>query len=112
QRVMVFKSLALDRVNRAAATYDAAAGKSINVAKVLAILGKKPFATGFVGASPADRGQYILSELSRLGILHEFVSVPGRSRECVTVIDQQTTTHTELVEESTPVDAENYETLF
>ena len=39
QRVMVFRKLTLDAVNRAATTLDGAAGKSINVAKVLKTLG-------------------------------------------------------------------------
>src|SRR5437867_2991928 len=39
QRVMVFRHLALNEVNRAAITAEGAAGKSINVAKVLQAMG-------------------------------------------------------------------------
>ena len=47
QRVMIFRKLTLDAVNRAATTLDGAAGKSVNVAKVLHALGGRPVAAGF-----------------------------------------------------------------
>ena len=56
QRVMVFTKLTLDAVNRAATTLDGAAGKSVNVAKVLKSLGERPVATGFLGG---DRGTFV-----------------------------------------------------
>src|SRR6267142_5950015 len=56
QRVMVFRKFLLDEVNRAATTLDGAAGKAVNVAKVLKILGEQPLATGFLGG---DRGRAI-----------------------------------------------------
>jgi fructose-1-phosphate kinase PfkB-like protein len=48
QRVMIFPQLVLDAVNRAASTLEGAAGKSVNVAKVLKVLGEQPLATGFL----------------------------------------------------------------
>ena len=47
QRVMIFRKLTPDAVNRAVTTLDGAAGKAINVAKVLKALGAHPIATGF-----------------------------------------------------------------
>jgi fructose-1-phosphate kinase PfkB-like protein len=41
QRVMVFRKLALDAVNRAVSTMDGAGGKSVNVAKILKTLGDR-----------------------------------------------------------------------
>lgn len=108
QRVMVFRGLTLDAVNRAATTVDGAAGKSINVAKVLQVLGEQPLATGFLGG---DRGEYLRAVLEGRGIQHEFVTVAVRSRQCVTVIDQEAGTQTELVEESSPVESADYERL-
>jgi tagatose 6-phosphate kinase len=108
QRVMVFRHLEVNAVNRAAVTLDGAAGKSINVAKGLAILGAAPLATGFLGG---DRGEFLHHELETRGILQEFVTVAAQTRQCTTVIDHATGTHTELVEEGTPVDPEDYETL-
>lgn len=108
QRVMVFEQVNLDAVNRATTTLDGAAGKAVNVAKVLRALGEQPLATGFLGG---DRGDFIRSALRDLGIEHDFVSVPVRTRQCVTVLDQKSRTVTELVEESRAVSPEHYASL-
>ena len=108
QRVMVFRKLTLDSVNRAVRTLDGAAGKSINVAKVLRVLGANPVATGFLGG---DRGEYLRSVMAEKGIEQEFVAVTARTRQCVTVIDQSAGTVTELVEESRPVEPEAFARL-
>src|SRR3974377_1213801 len=99
QRVMVFRKLTLDAVNRAATTLDGAAGKSVNVAKVLKTLGEMPVAVGFLGG---DRGEELKSILAAKGIEHEFVPVAARTRQCITVVDESAGTHTELVEDSAP----------
>lgn len=108
QRVMVFRHLVLDAVNRAVQTVDGTAGKSINVAKVLKALGEEPLATGFLGG---DRGEYLRSALEARAIEHAFVQVPPRTRQCVTVIDEANNRQTELVEESQPVPEAAYEQL-
>jgi tagatose 6-phosphate kinase len=108
QRVMVFNSLAIDAVNRATEVVEGAAGKSINVAKVLTALGGQAIELGFVGG---QRGEFLISELDRLGVPHDLVTVKAPTRLCITVIDQATAAHTELVEESRPVPVEAYEAL-
>ncbi len=108
QRVMFFDRLVVDEVNRATATLDGAAGKSINVAKVLHALGEPVVATGFLGG---DRGRFLLEHLCSRGIAAEFVDVPVGTRQCVTVIDRTSGAVTELVEESQPVPAEAYGAL-
>jgi tagatose 6-phosphate kinase len=108
QRVMIFRKLVIDAVNRATTTLDGAAGKSINVAKVLKELGEEPLATGFLGG---DRGDFLRGVLQTKGIASDFVSVQSRTRQCVTVIDQSADAITELVEESSPVAAGDYEQL-
>jgi tagatose 6-phosphate kinase len=105
---MVFPKLTLDAVNRATTTLDGAAGKSVNVAKVLQALGEQPLATGFLGG---DRGEYLRSSLAARGIGLDFVKVAPRTRQCITVIDELAGTHTELVEESPPVAPADYEKL-
>lgn len=97
QRSMKFASLTVDQVNRAASVTETAAGKSINVARVLHLLGHELLATGFVGG---DTGEFVRSEMDREGIPHRFIDVPFRTRTCITVIDEQNRTTTELVEES------------
>src|SRR6266436_6574833 len=108
QRVMVFRKLALDAVNRAVTTLDGAAGKAVNVAKVLKALGEQPVMMGFLGG---DRGEFIRSLLESNGIEMDRVQVPAPTRQCVTVIDQSAGTQTELVEESQPVAEAHYEEL-
>jgi tagatose 6-phosphate kinase len=108
QRVMIFRKLELDGVNRANSSLDGAAGKSINVAKVLATLGTLPVATGFAGG---DRGRALLGVLASKGIEAEFVTVAEPTRQCISVLDESAHTVTELVEESRPVTSSDYDTL-
>jgi 1-phosphofructokinase family hexose kinase len=105
---MVFRELNLNQVNRATTTLDGAAGKSINVAKVLKALGGSPVATGFLGG---DRGRALATLLTAREIPSEFVEVRAPTRQCITVIDQATGAITELVEESRAVDSADYEKL-
>jgi tagatose 6-phosphate kinase len=108
QRVMVFERLRLDAVNRAASTLDGAAGKSINVAKVLKALGEQPVAVTFLGG---DGGERLRALLEQRSIELDFIQVAAPTRQCVTVIDRSTHTHTELVEESAPVAPEDFDRL-
>jgi len=108
QRVMKLRQLTIDVVNRALATLEGVAGKSVNVVKVLKALGEEPVALGFVGG---DRGAYLRGVLVERGIEVDFVSVAPRTRECITVIDQSNGTITELVEESREVAPADYDEL-
>ena len=104
QRSMKFASLTVDEVNRAVEVVETAAGKGINVARVLHLLGHDLLATGFVGG---ESGGFIRREMDREGIPHRFINVPFPTRTCITVIDERHKTTTELVEESQVV-AEQY----
>ena len=108
QRVMIFRKLALDAVNRATTTLDGPAGKSVNVAKVLKALGEQPVATGFLGG---DCGEFLRAALAKQGIASDFVTVATRTRQCLTVIDESAGTQTELVEESRPVEPADFDKL-
>lgn len=108
QRVMRFAKLERDAVNRASQTLDGIAGKSINVAKVLATLGAQALATGFVGG---DFGREVLRSLETRGVETDFVQVSAATRQCITVLDDATKTVTELVQESQAVAPEDYQTL-
>ena len=105
---MVFRKLTLDAVNRAVTTLDGVAGKSVNVAKVLKALGERPVAVAFLGG---DRGEQLRAELEARGIELGFVKVAGRTRQCTTLLDTTAGTQTELVEESQPVAAADYDEL-
>jgi tagatose 6-phosphate kinase len=108
QRVMVFRKLTLDAVNRAVTTLDGAAGKSVNVAKVTKALGENPVAVGFLGG---PRGEAVREILEAQGIELDFVNVAAPTRQCITVIDQSAGNQTELVEESQAVTSADYESL-
>jgi len=108
QRVMLFDRLVPDSVNRARSTLDGAAGKSLNVAKVLNALGESVVAAGFFGG---ERGKDLTQMLVARGIEVEVVPVAALTRQCITVIDQSAGTITELVQESQPVEAAHYDEL-
>ena len=108
QRVMIFPKLTPDAVNRAVTTLDGPAGKSVNVAKVLKALGELPVATGFLGG---DRGEFLRAALAEKDIESDFVTVSAETRQCITVIDESAGTHTELVEESHPVEPADFDKL-
>jgi tagatose 6-phosphate kinase len=105
---MVFRKLVVDAVNRAVMTVDGAAGKSVNVAKVLRALGEHPVAIGFLGG---DRGEQVQALLEAQGIELDFLKVASPTRQCTTLLDTSTGTHTELVEESQAVASADYEDL-
>jgi len=108
QRVMVFKKLELGEVNRAVEVHQDIAGKSVNVAKVLAALQKPVLASGFVGGQRRD---FIRQQLDQRGINHDFVTVVAQTRLCVTILDQAAGTITELVEESQGVEETAWDEL-
>jgi len=108
QRVMVFPKLMLNAVNRAVTTLDGSAGKSVNVARVLKTLGEQPVTTGFLGG---DRGKHLQAALTEKGIESDFVMVLAETRQSITVIDESAGTHTELVEESRPVEPADFDRL-
>jgi tagatose 6-phosphate kinase len=105
---MVFPKLALDSVNRASSTLDGAAGKAVNVAKVLKALGDESVVTGFLGG---ERGRYLRGILTSQGVKMDFVEVSAHTRQCLTILDQATGAVTELVEESRPVEPTEYDRL-
>lgn len=108
QRVMIFRKVTPDAVNRAATTLDGAAGKAVNVAKVLKVLGERPMVTGFLGG---DRGEFLRAILSEKGVESDFVTVKTPTRQCLTVVDESTGTQTEFVEESRPVEPADFEQI-
>ena len=108
QRVMAFQRFTLDAVNRARFTLEGPSGKSINVAKVLQVLGERPLATGFLGG---DRGDFVRRSLDEMALPHDFLTVTTRTRVCLTAIDESAGTQTELVEESGPAAAADFAAL-
>ncbi len=97
QQTMIFDRVVPDQVNRAKTTQRHASGKSINVARVLHLLGQRSCAVVPLGG---DTGQFMRNELAGLGMQLRVVDVAAPTRTCVTMIDQSSGVVTELVEES------------
>ncbi|RME95816.1 MAG: 1-phosphofructokinase [Verrucomicrobia bacterium] len=109
QRVMFFDRLRPGAVNRAREVREGAAGKSINVAKVLHALGAAPVAVTFLAGA---RGRAIANDLANRGIPLRAVEVPAETRQCVTIVEEGAGRVTELVQETPPVEPGHYEALF
>jgi tagatose 6-phosphate kinase len=108
QRTMVFERFAVDAVNRAVEVREYASGKSNNAARVARALGATVVSCGFAGGA---RGKAMEQDLLRVGITPQFVEVEHPTRECVTVVDREGGTATELVEEAGPATATQHERL-
>ena len=108
QRTMVFDRLAIDDVNRAVEVYEYASGKAVNVARVLTVMGEDAVAVGFAGGR---RGDALVGDLRSAGVALDFVHVAAQTRSCTTVIDRAAGTATELVEESQPATAAEWDEL-
>jgi tagatose 6-phosphate kinase len=100
QKVFTFPRLDLDAVNRAAAAATLASGKGINVARTLALLGRRVVATGILGG---PTGAAIEADLKREGIPSAFTAIAAPTRICVTIEDRGRKTTTELIEPSPAV---------
>lgn len=61
-----------------------AAGKGINVSKVVSALGGETVALGFIGGST---GQEIIKDLDSLGVNHDFIDVPWATRTNLKLLD-------------------------
>ena len=81
--------------HRASAGLTLAGGKGINVARALKLLGVPVVATGFVGGAAGTR---IVEELTREGVLNDFVRIEDESRTSTAVIDPAGGTYTEINE--------------
>lgn len=71
-------------LNRIKSVVQDPAGKGINVSKTIHSLGGKSIATGFIAGSS---GRMIREGLDKLGIVSDFIQVPGESRTNMKVVD-------------------------
>jgi 1-phosphofructokinase family hexose kinase len=58
-------------------------GKGVNVARVLAALGADVYATGLLGGTTGER---VRADLDRHAVPHGFTSIPGETRQTLTVV--------------------------
>ncbi len=78
-------------------------GKGCNVARALKTLGETPVVTGWVGGFA---GQFIETGLNREGIETAFVHTESKSRTCLSILDPDNHTLTELYENGAPIPAD------
>ncbi len=77
-RTIVIEDFQIDHVNPVKSTQRDAAGKGINVGKVLDRLGFEPLLTGFLAG---QNGHFIKENLNALKLDHHFIQVVGETRE-------------------------------
>lgn len=102
QLTMLFERVVQDEVNRAAKVWRTASGKPINVARVLHTLQEPARVCVPLGG---DTGRFIRDDLARDNIQHDWVDTDSPTRTCVTIVDRNSATATELVEEHAAVPA-------
>ncbi|MFS0556307.1 1-phosphofructokinase family hexose kinase [Brevibacillus sp. 179-C9.3 HS] len=79
-------------------------GKGINVARVAKTMGQDVIASGFVAG---HNGRFIAEGCVREGITSSFIETRGESRLCLTFLDEQEKTVTEVLEQGpAPSEAE------
>lgn len=88
-------NFSLDRVHRPSESRIVPGGKGINVSRVLKELGAETLAMGFAGGY---NGGFIREGLAAEGIPANLVETAGESRVCITVIDPERGTQTEINE--------------
>jgi len=94
--------------HRASDGLASAGGKGINVARALKRLGMPVVCTGLAGGT---NGTQILEDLTREGILNDFVRIAGESRTSFAVLDPIANAYTEINEWGPQVSAEELEVL-
>jgi tagatose 6-phosphate kinase len=100
QKTLVFDHYRPDAVNRASSSTHLASGKGINVSRTLSILGHQTVCTGILGG---PNGVLIEEDLKKEKLHSAFTSIAGSTRLCITLIDKERSSTTELIEPSPSV---------
>lgn len=82
---LTIKKLKLGKINRTQNVIRVAGGKGNNVARITKILGEDTLVIEPVGGSD---GQFICSELARLGIDYAIINITQPTRRCIAIIDE------------------------
>ena len=106
QRTLEIPALEKGRVNRMAACHVSPAGKSVNTGIALHRLGFNPVVAAFNGGV---NGRLFCKLMKELGVATCFTRTVGETRICTTILEHQTNTVTELVEEARPASASERE---
>lgn len=94
-KTLLVKNYQLDAIHRPERALSLPGGKGCNCARAMKCIGGTPVVTGWVGGFA---GQWIETGLQREGIETRFVQTPFESRECISVLDPENHTLTEIYE--------------
>lgn len=100
-------SLSVGKVNKVISRRTFFTGKAMNVATGVSRLGAHALATGFMYE---DNGRLFEQEMHKEGVTYKFVWNKGRVKEVYNFIDRRSML-TEVVDEATPIEEGNAETL-
>ena len=110
QRTMRFERLTRGGVNRAKSVSVTPAGKGVNVAVSLRLLGVEPVLTGFLGG---PTGELMKTMLAERGVTVDCAAAAAPTRVCTTILEgHPPKAATELVEEAATPDDEDWRALF
>lgn len=102
-KTLVIKNYRLNAIHRPERVITLPGGKGCNAARALKCVGGTPVVTGWVGGFA---GQWIETNLRREGIETHFVHTSFESRECISVLDPENNTLTEIYERGDAVVAD------
>jgi 1-phosphofructokinase family hexose kinase len=85
-----------------------AAGKAVNVARLLDALGTPSVLTGFVGADDRDR---FAATFEKTAVRLELFETDGRTRENITLVDPEQNVDTHIRDAGVPLDEEDLQRL-
>lgn len=94
-KIYIIDNFEVDKIHRINNMEVNAAGKGVNVARVIKQTGTEVIATGIIGGTT---GQYIKQEINQVEIINEFVKIKDNTRTNIKVVDNDKNTTTELLE--------------
>jgi tagatose 6-phosphate kinase len=107
-KTVIVPGFRLNEIQRPERVLAIPGGKGCNVARALKMLGESPVVTGWAGGYA---GQFIEAGLRAEGIGSAFVQTPFESRTCLSILDPDGRTLTELYERGDTVPAAQVETF-
>ncbi len=107
-KTAVVSPFRLDAIHRPQQVLALPGGKGCNVARALLLLGEKPVVTGWVGGFA---GQFIEAGLQREGVQTAFVQIESESRTCLSILDPEANTMTELYEKGAEIPPDKLDAL-
>ena len=107
-KTILIPGFQLNAIHRPKSVLALPGGKGCNVARAIKNLGGEPLVTGWIGGFT---GQFIERGLQTEGIRNEFVHILEESRTCVTIIDPEKETLTEIYEIGSYVSKDEVDSL-